>query len=127
MTNTIYLIFAENGNIRKWSHQPFEIDGTPATAWHPAPAAQQDETAAALPPPTSFGQGMAKAIDVIFNGTATGHDRKYGYALFWFEFNKLENGRVNYVSNASRDDMITACKEWTARAEGRLQESGAIQ
>ena len=33
--DTIYIIFAENGDIRKWSHQPFDIDGKPATAWMP--------------------------------------------------------------------------------------------
>lgn len=76
-----------------------------------------------------FGQNIARGLDTVFNGDAKGSERKMGFALFWFEFGATEGGRVNYVSNAERADMITAVKEWLARAEGRLQEppAGSVQ
>ena len=77
----------------------------------------------------NFGQDIARRLDAVFNGSATGKERTIGFALFWFEFGKIEGGRVNYVSNASRDDMLVAVKEWLARAEGRVQEprAGTVQ
>ena len=74
-----------------------------------------------------FGQDMARALDAVFNGEAKGEARQTGFALFWFEFGKIEGGRVNYVSNADRADMLTAVKEWLARAEGRIQETETRQ
>lgn len=72
-----------------------------------------------------FGQTMAQGLDTVFNGDAKGRARKTGFALFWFEFDAIEGGRVNYVSNAKRADMLVAVKEWLARAEGRTQEPPA--
>ncbi|MBT9472101.1 MAG: hypothetical protein V4514_19880 [Pseudomonadota bacterium] len=45
-----------------------------------------------------------------------------GFALFSFEFGKTEGGRVNYISNGGREDMIAAVKEWLARAEDRMAD-----
>lgn len=43
----------------------------------------------------------------------------YGFALLVFPFNG-DKGRVNYISNAERPDMLAAMKEFIARAEGRM-------
>jgi hypothetical protein len=73
--------------------------------------------------------GMAKALDEVFNGQAPPPpiiwQRKVGFCLFVFEFGKTDNGRVNYISNAERAEMITAVKEWLGRAEGRVSETSA--
>lgn len=70
-------------------------------------------------------QGIAKGLDAILNGD--GAKRRFGFALFIFEFGKTENGRVNYVSNADRGEMLTAVREWLARAEGRVIETETRQ
>lgn len=62
-------------------------------------------------------QRIAAAIDEGFNGT-TG-PKKVGFVLLTAEFGKIEGGRVNYISNAERDDMIAMMKEYIARLEGR--------
>ncbi len=67
---------------------------------------------------------LAKHLDGFFNGTAVTDSRKVGFALFMFEFEKFDGGRVNYISNADRENMIAAVKEWLARAEGRAGEAG---
>ncbi len=66
-------------------------------------------------------QEMARTIDGILNGEQ--RPRRLGFALFIFEFGKTEGGRVNYVSNADRPDMLVAVREWLARAEGRVAET----
>jgi hypothetical protein len=78
-------------------------------------------------PPVSdnFGQQMAQGLDAVFNGSE--RPRKVGFALFWFEFNKIDGGQVNYVSNAARADMLVAVREWLARAEGRVTATEAKQ
>jgi hypothetical protein len=68
----------------------------------------------------AFHRALAEGIDDVLNGDK--RPKTIGFALFVFEFGKTENGNVNYVSNASRPEMITACKEWLARAEGRTAD-----
>jgi len=63
---------------------------------------------------------LAEGIDRIFNGGK--NPKSVGFVLLSFEFGKTEGGRVNYISNADRRDMIAAMKEWLARAEGRYAE-----
>lgn len=76
------------------------------------------------PTPTeALGQQLARNLDYAFNGDTPSADQKWGFALFYFEFGKVESGRVNYVSNASRPDMLVAVREWLARAEGRASET----
>lgn len=70
-------------------------------------------------------QQMARTIDGILNGEQ--RPRRLGFALFVFEFGKVEGGRVNYVSNADRPDMLVAVREWLARAEGRVAETEVRQ
>lgn len=65
---------------------------------------------------------IAAALDEGFNGTA--RPKKIGFVLLMAEFGKVEGGRVNYISNADRADMIAMLKEWLARAEGRYSEQG---
>jgi hypothetical protein len=65
---------------------------------------------------------LAGELDRRFNPPP--RQRTVGFALFSFEFGKTEGGRVNYISNGNREDMIVAVKEWLARAEGRHQEGG---
>ena len=40
-----------------------------------------------------------------------------GFALFIFDFGT--NGRINYISNAQREDMLATLKEFIAKCEGR--------
>jgi hypothetical protein len=70
-------------------------------------------------------QVLAETVDGYFNGKQ--RPRRIGFAIFVFEFGKTEGGRVNYVSNASRDQMLVAVREWLARAEGRVIETDRKQ
>lgn len=63
---------------------------------------------------------VAKSLDEAFN--ADERPRRVGFALFIFEFGKIEGGRINYISNAPREDMLVAVREWLARAEGRVAD-----
>jgi hypothetical protein len=46
------------------------------------------------------------------------HGKRVGFTLFVFEFGA--KGNLAYISNAQREDMITAAKEWLARLEAGL-------
>ena len=46
---------------------------------------------------------------------------EYGFALLVFGLNDAP-GRMNYISNANREDMLAALKELIARFEGRYTE-----
>lgn len=65
---------------------------------------------------------VAKTLDQLLNGDKTGPDRTTGFVLLAFPFGVEEGRRVNYVSNAPREDMLPALKEIVARFEGRVQE-----
>jgi hypothetical protein len=43
----------------------------------------------------------------------------FGFTLLVFDFNALNGGRMNYISNAQRPDMIAAMKEFIAADEAR--------
>lgn len=66
-----------------------------------------------------FMQALASVIDENLKDRF-GHN--IGFALFTFEFDNFDGGRVNYVSNADRKTMLAAIKEWAAREEGRYVE-----
>lgn len=66
-------------------------------------------------------QGIAKGLDDVLKGPA--RPKKIGFALLVFPFGSEEGRQANYVSNASREDMIVAMKEWLARNEGRAAEA----
>lgn len=44
-------------------------------------------------------------------------NRQIGFALLMFSFGAPDDGRMNYISNASRADMLKALKELIGRWE----------
>lgn len=69
---------------------------------------------------------LAAAIDYALNGSE--RPKRVGFCLLQFEFGITDgSGRVNYISNAGRRDMIVAVKEWLARAEGRAADVSTVQ
>jgi hypothetical protein len=62
---------------------------------------------------------LARWNDRALNFTG---EKKYGFVLLVAEFGKIDHGRVNYISNGQRADMIAMVREWLARAEGRFVE-----
>lgn len=63
---------------------------------------------------------LAAGIDKIFNGPKLpGVKPKVGFVLLVAEFGKIDDGRVNYISNGNREDMLAMLREYLARAEGR--------
>lgn len=66
---------------------------------------------------------LAKQIDEGLNGRRKlGKKPKLGFILLTAEFGKIEGGRVNYISNGERADMIAMLREYLARVEGRYVE-----
>jgi len=59
--------------------------------------------------------GLAKELSIFF--------KPYGFSLLVFDFQSKGEGRMNYISNAKRDDMLAAMKEFIAKHEGRLADS----
>lgn len=70
---------------------------------------------------------LAAKIDKGLNGSRK--PKRLGFVLLTAEFGKIEGGRVNYISNGERADMIAMLREYLARIEGRVQEppKGSIQ
>lgn len=67
-------------------------------------------------------QFLAREIDHLFNGDLRGQDRTTGFVLLVFPFN--DEGRVNYMSNAERADVVNMLKEQIARFEGQPELKG---
>ncbi|KQM21922.1 hypothetical protein ASE49_01000 [Novosphingobium sp. Leaf2] len=65
---------------------------------------------------------LAAAIDETLNGKAK--PKTLAFVMLVAEFGQIDNGRVNYISNGTRADMIAMMKEFIARAEGRYAEGG---
>ena len=55
-------------------------------------------------------------MNAVADALAEGFDG-YGFALFVFDFDTT-TGRINYISNAQRETMLIALKEFIARHEG---------
>lgn len=72
---------------------------------------------------------IAATLDDIFNGKdCKAGQKKVGFALLIFPFGEPNNSsRINYISNADREDMLTCMKEFIARAEGRYHDGGGWQ
>lgn len=67
---------------------------------------------------------IARTLDQIFNGDATGPDRETGFVLMVFPFGNTD-GRCNYISNgADRKDIVILMREMIARFEGQPEMSG---
>lgn len=47
--------------------------------------------------------------------------KPYGFSLLAFPLDDTD-GRMNYISNARREDMLIAMKEFIANNEGRVPE-----
>ena len=60
---------------------------------------------------------VAKTIDEMFNGELPKGEREVGFVLMVFPFGR--SGRVNYMSNCDRAEVIATMKEQIARFEGR--------
>jgi hypothetical protein len=54
---------------------------------------------------------IAQMLDAALDGA--------GFCLLVFERNTSE-GRMNYISNSNRSDMLVALKEFIAKCEGRV-------
>lgn len=54
-------------------------------------------------------------------------DTNYGFALLVFPFGHGADHRINYISNANREDMLATMKEFIARVEGRHVENNTRQ
>ncbi len=71
---------------------------------------------------------IAQVLDQAFNGEAPpppqAWQRKVGFVLLSFETGRTEGGRVNYISNCDRAEMIAAMTEWLARAKGQPMTEG---
>jgi len=66
---------------------------------------------------------LARHLDVVLNGPRKpGRKPVVGFILLTAEFGKIDNGRVNYISNGEREDMIAMLREYLARVEGRYVE-----
>ena len=61
---------------------------------------------------------LAAELDKMF--------KPYGFALLVFPMN-TSDGRMNYISNAERESMIVAMKEFIAKHEHRHDETDVVQ
>lgn len=66
---------------------------------------------------------LGKLLDQAFNPT---WPKRIGFALLVFPFGD-DPGRMNYLSNSERKDMIAAMKEFIARAEGKMGPEEPLQ
>lgn len=61
---------------------------------------------------------VARAVDEFLNGpNAHPDNRKVGFVVMVFEFGSTA-GRMNYISNASRDDVVIALREQLSCFDG---------
>lgn len=72
-------------------------------------------------------EGIASGLDTVLNGNKHGKDRPYAFVLLIAPFDDAEaavvgKSRVNYISNANRDDIHAMLKEMVERWE----EPGAV-
>lgn len=66
---------------------------------------------------------LARVIDEVLNGRRKpGRKPTVGFILLTAEFGKIDGGRVNYISNGEREDMIAMLREYLARVEGRYSD-----
>jgi hypothetical protein len=65
---------------------------------------------------------LAEVLDQQFNGK--GQPKKVGFALLVYNLgeNLTGTGRINYIGNGNREDVLVALKELIARWEGRYAE-----
>lgn len=78
------------------------------------------------PDTQKFYAGLAGILDQAFNSDGK---KRVGFALLTYNFgeNISGTGRVNYIGNGTRADVLVALKELVARWEGRYSEPGETQ
>jgi hypothetical protein len=57
---------------------------------------------------------IAEVLDETFNGDGP---KQVGFALLTYEFDGPKDGRVNYIGNGKREDVLKALKELIGRWE----------
>jgi len=74
-------------------------------------------------------KGLFEGIGNVLNGANCPHDKKrLGFALIVFDVNiGAKAGRMNYMSDCNREDMIAAMKEMIGQLEGRAHEAPAMK
>jgi hypothetical protein len=69
---------------------------------------------------------LAETIDRLFNGQGlpglAPPPKKIAFVLLTAKFGDYDDGRVNYISNGERSDIIAMMKELIARFEGRVSQ-----
>lgn len=65
---------------------------------------------------------LAHGLDQLFNGDAK-ERRRICFVLLVTEFENMK-GRVNYIGNGQREDIIVMLKEILARFEGQPEARG---
>ena len=50
----------------------------------------------------------------------------FGFALLVFPFGGDPEGRINYISNSNREDMVCAMKEFISKFEGTTPDNLTI-
>lgn len=65
---------------------------------------------------------LAAALDQVFNHP--GRPKEVAFILLTARVGEIDGGRVNYISNAPRDDARALMRELLARWEGRYAEEG---
>lgn len=65
-----------------------------------------------------------ESMNALAHGIAAILGPDAGFALLVFPFGEKPEGRVNYISNADRKDMLVAMREFIARAEGQADVKG---
>lgn len=69
-----------------------------------------------------FMNSLAAGLDDVLNPERDTKGKKFGFALLVYELDKPMAGRVNYVGNGKREDVLAALKEVVGRWEGRYTE-----
>lgn len=64
---------------------------------------------------------LGRLIDEFFNPDG---EKKTGFVLMVFPFGDVIGHRINYLSNADRDDIVATMKHQIARFEGMPDQTG---
>jgi hypothetical protein len=69
---------------------------------------------------------LAVTLDEVLNGEDCPVDqKKIGFILLTAKFGDIKNGRVNYISNGERSDMIKMMEELLGRFKKTEKEARA--
>jgi hypothetical protein len=80
--------------------------------------------------PAEAQRKLMQALERVLDMTLNGDERPgpNGFVLLTFRFGETSGGRVNYVSNGNREDVLTALREFLGRMEGRAHDApGTVQ